>query len=194
MFIIAGLYRRQRLSTPKGSQTRPTASRLREALFNICQHAIEGARFLDLFAGSGAMGLEALSRGAQSATFIDSHRDAIRCIQQNVAHLQVQSHSQILCGEVFNLLKSLEKQGKVFDIIYADPPYQTPVSQAVPTLFYSQQIIQWIDTHRLLVPGGLLFVEEDFHSQPRLDQLTTLRLHDSRRMGHAALQQYQCII
>ncbi len=193
MFIIAGLYRRQRLSVPKGSQTRPTASRLREALFNICQHSIEGAHFLDLFAGSGAMGLEALSRGAQSATFVDAHREAIRCIQQNVAHLQVQSQSYILQGEVFTLLKSLEKQGKVFDIIYADPPYKTPVSPS-STALYSQQIIQWIDTHHVLAPGGLLFIEEDFHSQPQLDQLMTLKLNGSRRMGHAALQQYQCMI
>lgn len=191
MFIIAGLYRRHRLSVPKGSQTRPTASRLREALFNICQHSIEGAHFLDLFAGSGAMGLEALSRGAQSATFVDTHREAIRCIQQNVAHLQVQSQAQILHGEVFTVLKLLEKQGKAFDIIYADPPYKTPVSSASPTTFYSHKIIQWIDTHRLLAPGGVLFIEEDFHSQPQLDQLTTLKLNDSRRMGHAALQQYQ---
>lgn len=191
MFIIAGLYRRQRLITPKGSQTRPTANRLREALFNICQKSIEGARFLDIFAGSGAMGLEALSRGAQSATFIDSHREAIHCIESNIEHLKVQEKAKILRGEAFTMLKWLEQQGQTFDIIYADPPYCTPAPHT--TLFYSAQIVQWIDNHSLLAPNGLLFVEEDFKFQPQIDNLLTLKLKDSRRMGHAALQQYQKI-
>ena len=189
MYIIAGLYRRQPLISPKGSQTRPTASRLREALFNICQQTIEGARFLDLYAGSGAMGLEALSRGAQSATFIDAHKEAIHCIKSNIAHLQVQEKTQLLRGDTFAMLKRLEEEGQIFDIIYADPPYRTPPSST--SLFYSAKIIQWLDTHTLLASGGLLFVEEDFHSQPQIEQLETLKLKDSRRMGHAALQQYR---
>jgi 16S rRNA (guanine966-N2)-methyltransferase len=191
MFIIAGLYRRQRLLSPKSSQTRPTANRLREALFNICQQSIEGARFLDIFAGSGAMGLEAISRGAQSAAFIESHQEAIRCIEHNVAHLQVKDKVQILRGEAFAMLKRLEQQRQTFDIIYADPPYRTFVPNT--SQFYSTQMIHWIDTHPLLASGGLLFVEEDFHSQPHIDQFETLKLINSRRMGHAALQQYQKI-
>jgi 16S rRNA (guanine966-N2)-methyltransferase len=192
MFIIAGLYRRQRLLSPKGNLTRPTANRLREALFNICQHTIDGARFLDLFAGSGAMGLEALSRGAESATFVDSHQEAIRCIETNVAHLKVQDHAQILKGEVFAILKWLEKQRSSFDIIYADPPYHTPAPSS--SQFYSAQIIQWIDSHALLSSGGLLFIEEDYHAQPQMDHLNSLKLLDSRRMGHSALQQYKKIV
>jgi 16S rRNA (guanine966-N2)-methyltransferase len=194
MFIIGGLYRRQRLNTPKGTQTRPTASRLREALFNICQHSIEGARFLDLFAGSGAMGFEALSRGAQSATFIDSHRDAIRCIQHNAVHLGVQSKCQILHGDVLSQLKGLERQGKTFTIIYADPPYRTKATyDSSSDLLYSEQIIRWVDTHALLAQDGLLFIEEDFHSQPQLEALTSLQFIDSRRIGQAALQKYERI-
>jgi 16S rRNA (guanine966-N2)-methyltransferase len=189
MFIIAGLYRRQRLKAPKGAQTRPTASRLREALFNICQQNIEGARFLDIFAGSGAMGLEALSRGAQSATFIDAHQEAIHCIESNIEHLKVRDQCQILKGEALAMLHLLERQGRLFDIIYVDPPYRTPAPHT--SLFYSASIIQWIDTHTLLVPGGVLFIEEEFRSQPQIDQLQTLKFIDSRRMGHAALQQYQ---
>ncbi len=191
MFIIAGLYRRQHLHTPKGDQTRPTANRLREALFNICQQTIEGARFLDIFAGSGAMGLEALSRGAQSATFIEAHQEAIHCIQSNIEHLKVQKQCQVLKGEALAKLQLLEKQERSFDIIYADPPYRTPAPHT--SLFYSAHLIQWIDAHALLAPGGVLFIEEDFHSQPHLDQLQTLKLINSRRMGHAALQQYQHI-
>jgi 16S rRNA (guanine966-N2)-methyltransferase len=188
MHIIAGLYRQRHLTTPKTCLTRPTSNRLREALFNICQQTIEGARFLDIYAGSGAMGLEALSRGAQSATFIDSHKDAIHCIESNIATLQVQDKTQLLRGEAFAMLKWLEKQGQTFDIIYADPPYRTLGSHT--SLFLSAQIIQWIDTHHLLASEGLLFVEEDFQSQPQMEHLEKLKLKDSRRMGHAALQQY----
>ena len=189
MFIIAGIYRRQYLKTPESDQTRPTSSRLRESLFNICQQTIEGAKFLDIFAGSGAMGLEALSRGAQSATFIDAHKKAIQCIEDNIDHLKVQNQCQIFRGEAFAMLKLLEKQGKTFDIIYADPPYRTTVPDS--SIFYSTQIIQWIDTHHLLNSGGLLFIEEDFQFQPKIKELQTLKFKDSRRMGHAALQQYQ---
>lgn len=189
MFIIAGLYRRQRLMSPKGEQTRPTSNRLREALFNICQHTIDGSRFLDVFAGSGAVGLEALSRGAQSATFIDAHKEAVRCIKGNIDHLNVQNQCQVLLGESLAMLQLLERQGKNFDIIYADPPYRTLAPRS--SLFYSSEVIQWIDKHGLLVPGGLLFIEEDFQFQPQIDSLQTLQLVDSRRMGPAALQQYK---
>lgn len=189
MFIIAGLHRRQRLMTPKGPQTRPTSNRLREALFNICQHQIEGARFLDIFAGSGAMGFEALSRGASTSAFIESHKEALHCITSNAAHLGLQEQTQILRGDVFSMLNFLEKKGQTFDIIYADPPYNTFVPGT--TLLYSAQIIQWVDTHPLLNPGGLLFVEEDIRSEPKHDHLATLAFKDSRRFGQAALQQYQ---
>lgn len=189
MFIIAGLYRRQRLIAPKGPQTRPTASRLRESLFNICQHKIEGARFLDIFAGSGAMGFEALSRGALAAVFIDSHRESLHCIESNASHLNVQSQTQILRGEAFAMLNLLEKRGQKFDIIYADPPYNTLVPGK--EMLYSAHIIQWIDAHAVLSPGGLLFVEEDSRSEPQLDNLATLTFKDSRRFGQAVLQQYQ---
>ncbi|MFI0434876.1 MAG: 16S rRNA (guanine(966)-N(2))-methyltransferase RsmD [Parachlamydiaceae bacterium] len=189
MFIIAGHYRHQKLKSPKGSQTRPTSSRLREALFNICQQTIDQARFLDIFAGSGAMGLEALSRGAHSTTFIDAHHEAIRCIQANIAQLKVKDQCQVLRGEAFAMLRLLEKQNKTFDLIYADPPYRThhPDSK----LFYSQEMIAWIDTHCLLNCGGTLFIEEDCNIQPTAAPLQTLVLISSRRMGQAALHEYK---
>lgn len=189
MFIIAGLYGRQRLKSPKGEQTRPTSGRLREALFNICQHNIDEARFLDIFAGSGAMGFEALSRGAKSATFIDAHKEAIQCIESNIQLLKVENQCKVLRGEALAMLQLLEKQGKTFDIIYADPPYRTSAPNS--SLYYSSYIVEWIDTHNLLVPGGMLFIEEDFRFQPQMDTLQTLQLKGSRRMGEAALQQYQ---
>jgi len=188
MYIIAGLYGRQRLKTPKGSQTRPTSSRLRESLFNICRQSIEGAKFLDIFAGSGAMGLEALSRGADSATFIEYHKDAVQCIESNIQLLNVKGQCQILRGDVFTKLQLLNTQEMKFDIIYADPPYRTLAPHS--SHYFSAEIVHWLDKHLLLVDGGILFIEEAFRSEPQLENLQTLQLKDSRRMGEAVLQQY----
>ena len=124
MHIIGGIYRNRTLIAPKGQEVRPTSSRLREALFNICQSYIQDALFLDLFAGSGAMGFEAISRGAKKATLIDLSKDSIRCIEANAASLNVEEQVQILQGDVFKWIERLQKQGVQFDIIYADPPYQ----------------------------------------------------------------------
>ncbi len=189
MYIISGEFRHKKLISPKGDATRPTSNRLRETLFNICQHQIQGAHFLDIFAGSGAMGFEALSRGAGSVTFIESNKRAIECIQKNSLLLNIQDRCQILCGDVFKLLKQLAKRGNQFEIIYADPPYRTSVNPS--SKFYSETIIEWMDQHSLLKEGGLLFVEEAFESQPNVQDLKTLTLLNSRRSGPAALQQYR---
>lgn len=190
MHIIAGKYKNRQLQSPKGSQTRPTSSRLRESLFNICQNEIEGAVFLDLFAGSGAIGFEAISRGAKECTFVDSHPHAISCIRENCSKLQVGKESKILTGDIFDMLRLLEKQQARFDIIFVDPPYATwqSVKEELPL---STKIIQWFDKHQLLKPNGLLFVEEDFTFQPKLSDLKSLELINSRRLGTAALQQYR---
>lgn len=187
MRIIAGLYKNRPISTPKGLKTRPTSSKLREALFNICQGYIENARFLDLFAGSGAMGLEALSRGAQCALFIDSNRESIKCIQANVKATNAGSSCEIIFSDVFKALEQLMKSGRQFDIIYADPPYDTYAHQVL----FSEKIVRLIDQGTLLKAGGVLFVEEGSKSLPEIKELTTLRLLSSRRMGRALLQQYQ---
>lgn len=188
MYIIAGLYRQRRLFTPKGAQTRPTASQLRAALFNICQNDIAGARFLDLFAGSGAVGLEALSRGAVSASFLENHKEAIRCIQRNIETLGVRAQTTILSGNVFQMLDLLERQKLQFDIIYADPPYYSLKTSLDGSM--SEKIIRYIDQSSLLAPDGTLFIEEAFEFQPRIADLNRLTLKNSRRMGSAALQQY----
>ena len=88
--VLGGKFRGRLLQSPRGSQTRPTTSMLRKAVFDILQNSIEDFRFLDLFAGSGAMGIEALSRGAKHATFVESHKDALRCINANLATLKLE--------------------------------------------------------------------------------------------------------
>lgn len=182
MHIIAGLYRHRTLTTPKGLQTKPTTSKMREAVFNICQNYIADARFLDLYAGSGAMGYEALSRGASQATFVDNSREAIRCLKENAAALKVQSQCQILPGHVMAILKGLESQKQQFNIIYADPPYNQTDAEL---------LVRFIDETNLLLPTGAFFIEESLEGAPQLEDLKTLRLVSSRKFGKSVLLEYE---
>jgi len=178
MRIVAGLFKNRVLVTPKGNFTRPSAEKLRGAFFNICQNYIENARFLDLYAGSGAMGLEALSRGAESAYFIDSHRECIRSIHKNIDALQVQNRSRVFLGDVLAIGKKLELQGMQFDLIFADPPYNQGEGQ---------RILDWIDKSPLLAPGGALFIEEGKENPLLNKSLSSLEFVDSRKMGSISL-------
>jgi 16S rRNA (guanine966-N2)-methyltransferase len=187
MHIFSGLYKSRKIQAPKGMKTRPTSGRLREALFNICQGFIEDAAFLDLFAGSGAMGLEALSRGARTATFIDNSKESIICIQANLRNLQLQNVSEVIYGDVFMMMKKLSKQKRTFDIIYADPPYDT---MEEGLLAYSASVLAMIDEGSFLEDGGALFIEDSVDSMPQSVPLKHLALKSSRRMGRSALHYY----
>lgn len=191
MHVIGGLYKNHRLIAPKTQKTRPTSGQLRESLFNICQTYIEGARFLDLFAGSGAMGIEALSRGAASAAFVDNSKECIRCIQQNLLHLKLQSQGQVIYGDVFTQMEKLAKQGHSYDIIYADPPYEIVIEAEKSTAAASQLVVQMIDKSTLLAPSGMLFVEEAKNVLIEIENLQTLIFKSTRKMGRSLLHQYQ---
>lgn len=191
MHIIAGLFKNKTIHSPKGQQTRPTSGRLRESLFNICQHYIEDAHFLDLFAGSGAMGIEAISRGANSATFIDNSKESIRCIQQNIRELHLEKQSQTFYGDVFQALKKLAKQSEKFTIIYADPPYDAHSKTPEGVQTYSSQVLAAVDETNLLVPSGMLFVEDSHDFKPETENLKTLVYVGSRKMGRSMLHQWK---
>jgi 16S rRNA (guanine966-N2)-methyltransferase len=122
MRVIAGTARSLQLETPQGMDTRPTTDRIKETLFNMLQFDLPGCRFLDLFAGSGGIGIEALSRGAKEAVFIDNDKNAIDCITHNLAHTHFDTQAVVIKQDVFVALQMLEyKEG--FDIIFMDPPY-----------------------------------------------------------------------
>lgn len=183
MRIIAGTHRNQKISTPAGQHTRPTASRLRETLFNITQSYVDECEFLDLFAGSGAMGLEALSRGAKHCLFIDNSKEAIKCIEQNLLNFKLKEQGRTLFGEVFKMLERLIHENRKFDIIYADAPYSKSFSS-------SCKLIEVIDQSPLLNEDGMLFIEDVDSSIPNLT-LQTLELVSERRSGPAYLHQYR---
>ena len=119
--IIAGEFKGRRLKTPAGDTVRPTADRVREAWFSILQRPVRGARVLDLFAGSGALGLEALSRGAVSADFVEIHRAAIAVLKANIATLQVDDHAVIHRADALKFAEQLA--AGQYDVAFADPPY-----------------------------------------------------------------------
>lgn len=121
MRVIAGSRRSLPLKTVEGLETRPTTDRIKETLFNILMPDISGARFLDLFAGSGGIGIEALSRGAASAVFVDNSRDAIRCINDNVKFTKFTDEAEVVRLDALSYVRALRKVD--FDIIFLDPPY-----------------------------------------------------------------------
>ena len=183
LHIISGQYKNRRILSPLSQRTRPTTSRLREALFNICQNYIEGANFLDVFAGSGAMGIEAISRGAKKATFIDDDRECIRCIRENLKGLDIENLGRPLQGKASALLKKLNQQGEKFDIIYMDPPYEIEG--------LAEDLIKLIDESNILQPGGMLFMEESKATLIDNIEWHTLSLRSSRQMGRSQLLQIE---
>jgi 16S rRNA (guanine966-N2)-methyltransferase len=136
MRIVTGKFRGRRLKGPEGMDLRPTSDRLKQTLFNIIGPGVAGATILDVFAGSGAIGLEALSRGAREAVFVDSDRAAVRLIRQNLALCGLTSGYRILHGDVFAQLRMLGREGFRAGIIFLDPPYDWgPYADLVTTLF-----------------------------------------------------------
>ena len=120
MRIIAGEAKGRRLFAPGGEETRPTADRIREALFNILAARVPGARVLDLFGGTGALALEALSRGAKSAVFVDAREDACKLIRENLKRTRLQKDARVVRSDYLDYLSKCREQ---YDIIFLDPPY-----------------------------------------------------------------------
>lgn len=174
MKVISGIYKNRQLKTPKGDRTRPTSSKVRGSVFDILQGEIEGARFLDLFAGSGSMGIEALSRGAKSAVFVEKDRNAANCIRENLNALGIDAKLLQLDAQV--AVKKLQKLGEVFDLIYVDPPYALdvgPLLEKLPTL---------------LAENGLILLEQGKRAKISADHL---ELVDERHFGDTTLFSYK---
>jgi 16S rRNA (guanine966-N2)-methyltransferase len=175
--IIGGNHKNRLLKTPK--TIRPTSAIVRKALFDICRAEVEGACFLDLYAGSGAMGLEALSRGAKEVTFVDRDPQSIKCIKHNVNELGVSAHSFVVCTDAIKALHLLTKKGALFDLIYVDPPY------ALET----KGILTAVIDSNLLSPSGLLILEQK-SSSPFAPPLS-LHLLSTRTFGGTTLQIFE---
>ena len=148
MRIITGRAKGIKLKTLEGENTRPTAERVKEAVFSMLQFDIEGRSVLDLFAGSGQMALEALSRGASSAVLVDKSKDAIAIVKDNAQKTKLDGHCQIYCADYLDFLKRIN--GKSFDIIFLDPPYALNM--------YKPALRSLLD-NRLLKPSSIVVCE-----------------------------------
>ncbi|MBO6133790.1 MAG: 16S rRNA (guanine(966)-N(2))-methyltransferase RsmD [Lachnospiraceae bacterium] len=130
MRVIAGSARHLKLKTRSGEETRPTQDIVKETLFNIIQMRVPGSSFLDLFAGSGSIGIEALSRDADRAVFVDNSRDAVKVIWENLEFTHLTDRAQVITSDWRSALYSLENKGR-FDMIYVDPPYKSGLEKKV---------------------------------------------------------------
>jgi 16S rRNA (guanine966-N2)-methyltransferase len=153
MRVIGGTYRSRRLIAPRGLATRPTSDRLRETLFNVLAPRIEGVVFADLFAGSGAVGIEALSRGASLVYFVDHAAPAVAAIRENLAALGIRSGFRIECSSVSSALHRLSDSPERCGIVFLDPPYAAGEDYA-GTLTYIGQLAD-----SLLTPDGIAIAE-----------------------------------
>jgi 16S rRNA (guanine(966)-N(2))-methyltransferase RsmD len=182
MRIIAGTFRSRRLQAPAGLATRPTSDRLRETLFNVLAPRIEGAAFLDLYAGSGAVGLEALSRGAARVDFVERAPAALEVLRENVSRLGVTAGYRVHAGSVSTVLRRVAKSS-AFDLVFLDPPYEA-VEEYAATLG-----ILGGSASELLVAGAAVIAEH--RRKQRLDDqyagLVRTRLLEQ---GDAALSFY----
>ena len=149
MRVIAGSARRLNLMTPKGSSVRPTTDRIKETLFNIIQDDVPGSRFLDWFAGSGGIGIEALSRGASFCVFADASRSSISCIRANLAHTHFEQCSRVYACDYKRALGKLKNE-EPFDIIFLDPPYQKGLEE---------EALKLTAAYDLLNDDGLIIIE-----------------------------------
>jgi 16S rRNA (guanine966-N2)-methyltransferase len=166
--VISGTYGGRILKAPPGDSTRPTSDRVREALFSILGDRVQDARVLDLFAGSGALGLEALSRGAQAVTFVDDAQPAIKAIHANLQALG--AGAEVRRQDALRFLAHASHGGAQYDLVFLDPPYRQaerltrPLSEALPAV---------------LAPGAVVVAESDRRAPLQL----TLPVIDQRRYG-----------
>ena len=178
MRVVSGSARGRRLKELQGMETRPTTDRVKEGLFNIIQFDIEGRKVLDLFAGTGQLGIECLSRGAASAVFVDRRTDAVKLIRENLKATRLSDKARVVSGDSMEFLKSLRES---FDLIFLDPPYEAGLLEPA---------IAHIAKFDILSPHGIIVAEHPVGmALPAL--AAPYRLHRTYRYGKIALSLYR---
>lgn len=178
MRIIGGQASGMRLKAPDGMTTRPTGDRVREAIFNIIAQVVPGARVLDLYAGTGALGLEALSRGAQSCVFVEPDRQARLVIEYNRQHTKFDEASDVLAMKAETAVEVFQQHARRFDIIFLDPPWKLGVSSQVS------------DALHTIVPSNGLLICEHPTEEPSPDFFAFQCVRD-KHYGDTAVSFYQ---
>jgi 16S rRNA (guanine(966)-N(2))-methyltransferase RsmD len=177
MRIIGGEARGRRFKAPRGQAVRPTAARVKESLFNILPRDFSGLRLLDLYAGSGNVSIEALSRGAAKAVLIDESPRSTAVIRDNLKHLGFTDRAEVWTAPVFRSLRRFAKSGEIFDLIFLDPPYDRELVE---------NTLKTIAQCNLLSATGRVVVEHSAREQVK-SQYGSLYLNDQRRYGDTQL-------
>ena len=178
MRIIAGTARSLPLKTIEGMETRPTTDRIKETLFNVIQNEIPGSYFLDLFAGSGQIGLEAVSRGARYAVFAENNKKACACIEDNIHFTKFDKETRLIASDAISAIRSMEGKYK-FDIIFMDPPYNQ---------LYEKEVLEYLKDSSILKEDTLIIVEASLDTSfDYLDELgfTLTKLKTYKTNVHA---------
>ena len=181
MRIIAGSARGTPLLAPKGMDTRPTQDKVKESLFNMLQGQLEDGAALDLFAGSGALGLEAVSRGASRAVLVDQSREAAQCIRRNIEKLRFQDRAELVTCDWKQAVSKLAREGRRFDLVFLDPPYQSGLLE---------EALDRLTRFDILNPHGIIVAEHP--ADRRLPPLPPpYRLRRTYRYGKIAVTLYR---
>jgi 16S rRNA (guanine966-N2)-methyltransferase len=171
--IIAGELKGRKLRSVRGTKTRPTADHIREAIFNILAFQIQGSTVLDLFAGTGAFGIEALSRGAESAVFADVDNDAISVLQENIKSLSLESRTKIFRWDLTRNLNCFGSWQSAFKLIFMDPPYNKNIIEPTLLNLHSSQSMK---------KGARIIVEHSY-LEPALKRQLPFEISDQRKYG-----------
>lgn len=182
MRIIGGESRGRRIKAPRGMGTRPMRDFVREAVFSMLGDRVRGARVLDLFAGSGSLGLEALSRGASEAVFVDRGRDPIRVIQENLDILGMQSRGRVVRAEILEFLRHYASTERPFDLIFIDPPFRIDVN-------YRQEVLNKLIEGGFLGPSSVVVMEAPLRA-PVTEPPPGLEFRERRKYGETAVDIY----
>lgn len=176
--VISGTAGGRRLKTPEGMGTRPTTDQTREALFNILGYDVAGATFLDLFAGSGAVGIEALSRGASDVTLVEKDRRTAGILRENLETCGFQAKSHLRTSDVMAALRDLDAKGQSFDYIFMDPPYAEADTKSINHEY--SDVLQFLSDSCVAGNNCIIIVE---HSYPIPQEIGSLKAYRSKRYG-----------
>jgi len=179
--IISGSLKGRRIKARAGLAVRPTTDRVREALFNILAFRVKEARFLDLYAGTGAIGLEALSRGALEVVFVEKDRRSAALLQDNLQRLGVSERAIVRAGEALPTIVSLGREGRKFDLVFMDPPYDHPVVE---------QTLEALSRAAILEREGWVIAETS-HRNPPVKLCSGFKVWRRERYGEALLSFYR---
>ena len=172
MRVIAGKAKGVKLDTLKGNNTRPTTDRTKETLFNIIQYNVQDCIFLDLFCGSGAIGIEALSRGAKQSFFIDNNQDAVTCTKKNLKKTKLEESSKVLKSDGLSSIDELDIYGSKFDIIFMDPPYNQS---------FEQNILLAIERSNIIHEDSIIIVEASLNTEFKYLENSSLYLYREKK-------------